>query len=129
MESAVGDTDLVGVTSFHGSHEIRVVPLVGFGGRLRTQTSAWTVYPPPSVRLGESTVTAKCWKVAVCFIARRAPLGVSGVEGGDAVTVVVTVTGAGADTVAVTVGVESGKGEAAAGVVVVTAGRVGVGTS
>src|SRR4051794_2354464 len=106
MESMVGDTDLVGVTSFHGSHGIRVVPLVGLGGRLRTHTCAWTVYPPPSVGLGESTVTAKCWKVAVCFIARRAPVGVRGVEGGDAVTVVVTVTGDGADTVAVTVGVE-----------------------
>ena len=129
MLSMVGDTDLVGVTSLHGSHEIRVVPLVGFGGRLRTHTCAWTVYPPPSVGLGESTVTAKCWKVAVCFIARRAPLGVSGVGGGDAVTVAVTVTGDGADTVAVTVGVELVEGEAIAGVVIVAAGRVGVGSS
>ena len=65
MESAVGETDLVGVTSFHGSHEIRVVPLLGFGGRLRTHTSAWMVFPPPSVGLGESTVTVKCRNVAV----------------------------------------------------------------
>lgn len=129
MESAVGETDLVGVTSFHGSHEIRVVPLVGSGGRLRTHTSAWTVYPPPSVTLGESTVTAKCWKVAVCFIAKRPPLGVSGVERGGAVTVVVTVTGAGADTVAVTLGVELVEGEAVAWVVIPSAGREGDGSS
>jgi hypothetical protein len=56
-------------------------------------------------------------------------LGVSGVGGGDAVTVAVTVTGDGADTVAVTVGVELVEGEAIAGVVIVAAGRVGVGSS
>lgn len=69
--------------------------------------------------------------MAVCFIARRAPLDVSGVEGGEAVTVAVTVTGAGAgaDAVAVTVGVESVEGGAVDGVVIVTAGRVAVGST
>jgi hypothetical protein len=56
-------------------------------------------------------------------------LGVSGVEGGDAVTVVVTVTGAGADTVAVIVGVQSVEGGAVDGVLVVTVERVAVGST
>jgi len=56
-------------------------------------------------------------------------LEVNGVEGGDAVTVVVTVTGAGADRVVVTVGVESVGGSAVDGVVLVTVGRVAVGSS
>jgi hypothetical protein len=56
-------------------------------------------------------------------------LGVSGVEGVDTVTVVVTVTGAGADTVAVTVGLESVEGKAVDAVVLVTAGRIAAGST
>jgi hypothetical protein len=114
MKSAVGDTDFAAVTSFHGSQEIRVLPFVGFGGRTRTHTCACTRYPAPSVGLGESTVTVKCSKVAVWFIARRVPFGVSGVDGGDAVTVVVTVTGVEGVTVGVTVAVATVVVEASA---------------
>jgi hypothetical protein len=56
-------------------------------------------------------------------------LGVSGVEGGDTVTVVVTVTDAGADTVAVTVGVGSVEGGAVDAVALVTAGRIAAGST
>ena len=51
------------------------------------------------------------------------------VERGDAVTVVVTVTGAVADAVGVTVGVESVEGGAVDGVLVITVERVAVGST